>query len=101
MQEIQETEPRVLGRSSRVSNQGFPVLLALARKSLTKGELNRALGMNASESALLLGRLERSRLIQVGSETDEDRDGQPLSLTCEGERVLLHEMEQMCELPER
>jgi DNA-binding MarR family transcriptional regulator len=101
MQEIQEIEVKNLGHGSRISGQSFVVLLALARKSLANGELRATLGMNASEFGQLLDRLSRNHLVGMVSEFDGTDVRQMLRLTDEGERVLLHEMEQMCELPER
>jgi len=100
MQGIQEIEAKSLGRG-RVSGQSFAVLLALARKPLTNWELRASIGMNSTEFGQLLDRLRRNRLVGVVSEPDERGLRQTLCLTDEGERVLLREMEQMCELPER
>lgn len=101
MQEIQEIEAKSFGHGSRVSSQSFAVLLALARKPLTSGELHVSFGMNPSEFGQLLDRLRRNRLVGAVSELDQRGARQTLCLTDEGERVLLNEMEQMCELPER
>jgi len=101
MQEIQEIEAKSFGHGSRVSGQSFVVLLSLARKPLTKGELRASFGVDPSEFGQLLDRLRRNRLVDVVSETDGRGAMQALCLTDEGERVLLREMEQMCELPER
>ncbi|MGD0318313.1 MAG: hypothetical protein ABSB56_01265 [Nitrososphaerales archaeon] len=101
MQEIQEIGAKSFGHGSRVSGQGFVVLLALARKPLTNGELHASFGMKPSEFGQLLDRLRRNRLVGVVSELDGSGVKQTLCLTDEGERVLLREMEQMCELPER
>lgn len=101
MQEIQEIGAKSLGHGSKVSGQSFVVLLALARKSLRNDELSASFGMNPTELEQLLGRLHRSHLVDVVSEFDGRGVTQTLCLTDEGERVLLREMEQMCELPER
>ena len=101
MQEIQEIGAKSSGHGSRVSGQSFVVLLALARKSLTDGELRASFGMKPPEFWQLLDRLRRNRLVKVVSELDGRSVRQTLCLTEEGERVLLREMEQMCELPER
>ncbi len=101
MQEIQEIGAKSFGHGSRVSGQGFVVLLALARKPLTNGELHASFGMKPSEFGQLLDQLRRNRLVGVVSELDGSGVKQTLCLTDEGERVLLREMEQMCELPER
>jgi len=101
MQEIQETGAKNLDHDNRVSSQSFGALLALARGSLTNGELHASLGMNPSEFGQLLDGLRRKRLVSVASEHEWRSDKQTLRLTDKGERVLLHEMEQMCELPER
>ena len=101
MQEIQEIGAKSFGRGSRVSGQSFVFLLALARKPLTNEELRASFGMSLSEFGQLLNRLRRSRLVDAVSEPDERGAGQTLCLTDEGERALLCEMEQMCELPER
>jgi transcription initiation factor IIE alpha subunit len=101
MQEIQEIEAKSLGHGSRVSGQSFAVLLALARKPLTSEELHTSFGMNSAEFGQVLDRLRRNSLVGVVSELDVRGFRQTLCLTDEGERVLLREMEQMCELPER
>ncbi|MGD0476822.1 MAG: hypothetical protein ABSB29_01495 [Nitrososphaerales archaeon] len=101
MQEIQEIGAKSFGHGSRASGQSFAVLLALARKSLTNEELRASFGMNPSEFGQLLDRLRRNRLVGVVSELDGRGVRKTLRLTDEGERVLLREMEQMCELPER
>ncbi len=101
MQEIQEIGAKSFGHRNRVSGQSFAVLLALARKSLTDGELRTSFGINPSEFGQLLDRLRRNRLVRVVSELDRRGVMQTLCLTDEGEKVLLREMEQMCELPER
>jgi transcription initiation factor IIE alpha subunit len=101
MQEIQEIGAKSFGHGSRVSGQSFVVLLALARKPLTSGELHASFGMNPSEFGQLLSRLQTNHLVGVVSELDGMDVEQTLCLTDEGERVLLREMEQMCELPER
>jgi DNA-binding transcriptional ArsR family regulator len=101
MQEIQEIGAKSFGHGSRVSGQSFVVLLALARKPLTEGELCASFGMNPSEFGELLDRLLRNRLVDVVSEVEGRGVGQTLCLTNKGEIVLLREMEQMCELPER
>ena len=101
MQEIQEIGATSFGHDNRVSGQSFVVLLALARKPLTNGELHASFGINPSEFGQLLDRLLRNRLVKVVSEPDGKGVMQTLCLTDEGERALLHEMEQMCELPER
>ena len=101
MQEIQEVGARSSGHGSRVSGQCFVVLLALARKSLTNGELHTSFGMNPHELGQVLDRLRRSHLVDAVSELDGRGVMQALYLTDEGERALLREMEQMCELPER
>jgi len=101
MQEIQEIGAKSFGHGGRVSGQSFVVLLALARKSLTNAGLCASFGINPSEFDQLLDRLRRSHLVDVVSESDGSTVMQTLRLTDEGERVLLREMEQMCELPER
>jgi DNA-binding transcriptional ArsR family regulator len=101
MQEIQEIGAKSLGHRSRVSGQSFVVLLALARKPLTDGDLHASFGMNPSELGQLLDRLRRNHLVDMVSEFDGSGVVQTLCLTDEGEKVLLREMEQMCELPER
>lgn len=100
MQEIQEIEAKGFGQVSRVSSQGFAVLLALARKSLTEGELLATFGISLSEFGQSLDRLRKDRLLGAVSELDGENVRQVLCLTDEGEKVLLREMEQMCELPE-
>jgi DNA-binding MarR family transcriptional regulator len=100
MQEIQEIGAKCLSHGSRVSGQSFAVLLALARKPLTEGELRASFGINLSEFVQLLDGLRGNRLVRVVSEFDGRSFRRTLSLTEEGERVLLGEMEQMCELPE-
>jgi len=89
------------GRRDRVSSQSFVVLLALARKPLTNGELGSALGANPAELGHLIDRLRRNGLVDPVNELGEVGASQALRLTNKGERVLLSEMEQMCELPER
>jgi DNA-binding MarR family transcriptional regulator len=101
MQEIQEIETKGFGHDSRVSSQSFDVLLALARKSPMSREVPVSFGMNPSEFGQMLDRLCRTRLVGVVSELDERDVRQTLRLTDKGERVLLREMEQMYELPER
>jgi len=101
MQEIQEIEAKSFGPISRVSDQSFIVLLALARKSLSNEELHTSFEMDSLELGQVLYRLRRSHLVDVVSELDGTSVMQAMCLTDEGERVLLREMEQMCELPER
>ncbi len=101
MQEIQEIGAKSFGHGSRVSGQSFAVLLALARKPLTNGELGASFGINPSEFGQLVDRLRSNRLVKMASEPDGIGVMQTMCLTDEGERVLLREMEQMCELPER
>jgi len=100
MQQIQ-VEAESLGRGSRVSSESLAVLLALARKSFTIGELGATLGMNPSEFGHLVDRLCKKRFVDTAYESDGDRAIQTLHLTDKGEQALLREMEQMCELPER
>jgi DNA-binding MarR family transcriptional regulator len=101
MQEIQGTEAKNFGRGTGVSNQSFAVLLALARKPLTDGELGTTFGVNPSELGRLIDRLRKNCLVDAVSDFDERGARQALCLTDNGEMVLLHEMERMCELPER
>jgi DNA-binding transcriptional ArsR family regulator len=101
MQEIQEIGAKSFSHGSKVSGRSFVVLLALVRRSLTYGELRSSFGTSPSELGQLLDRLRRNRLVAVVSELDGNGAIQALRLTEEGERVLLREMEQMCELPER
>jgi len=101
MQEIQEIEAKSFGRGSRVSGQSFVALLALTRKPLTYGELHASLGINPFEFGQLLDRLRKSRLVGIVPESVGLGVMPTLCLTDEGERILLREMEQMCELSER
>lgn len=101
MQEIQEIGAKSFGQRNGVSSQSFAVLFALTRKPLTGGELRTAIGIIPSEFGQLLDRLRKERLVSVVPERDGGGYGQTLCLTDEGERILLREMEQMCELPER
>ena len=101
MQEIQETEAERFGNRRRVSKQSFAVLLALARKPLTDRELRTTIGMSPSEFEQQLDRLRRNHLVDMLSEVDGTSVRKAILLTDEGERVLLREMEHMCELPER
>jgi len=101
MQEIQETVADGFSHNRRALNQSFAVLLALTRKPLTSSELRPTFGMNLSEFSLLLGRLRTDGLVDAVEVTEEEGIRQVLRLTDKGGRVLLREMEQMCELPER
>ncbi|MGP8125387.1 MAG: hypothetical protein ACLQEQ_05895 [Nitrososphaerales archaeon] len=100
MQEIQ-VGAKSIGQRSMVSSQSFAVLLALARKPLTDGQLRATIGMSPIESGLLLDRLRRNLLVSAVSESEEGGVKLTLCLTDEGERVLLRQMEQMYELPEK
>ena len=84
-----------------LANQSFAGLLELARGYITSNELRTYLGMSSSEFGRLLSTLYRDRLVSVDSEADGRAGKQTLRLTEKGESVLLHEMEQMCELPEK
>jgi len=101
MQEIQEIGAKSFGQKSRVSNQSFAVLLALARKPLTDGELMATLEMSPFESGQILDRLRRNRLVRAVSERDVGGAKSAMCLTEDGMRLLLRQLEQMCELPER
>jgi len=86
---------------TRIQSQSFVVLLALARKPLTEGELRTTFESNPSELGELLDRLRKRCLISATTEPERGEFRQELCLTTEGERVLLRELEQMCELPEK
>jgi len=93
--------PRKFGHDGWISSKSLSVLLALVRKSLTDGELPSTFGMSPSELRQLLDRLRRGRFVSTVSEVDGRDERQTLSLTLKGELILLQELEQMCELPER
>jgi len=101
IQEIQTIEAKDFGRERRVSKQGFAVLLALARRSLTVDELGASLGLSGQELQRTLDRLLSDGMVIDSSEVERLSLGHSLCLTGRGEHTLFREMEQMCELPER
>ena len=101
MQEMQSFEAKDAGQKKRVSNQSFAVLLALARRSLTIDELRASLGTSGPELKQTLDRLRSDGMVVDSLEVEHRFHGLGLCLTGQGERTLLREMEQMCELPER
>ena len=99
MQEIQEIGQDEFGPENEVSHEGFAALLALARKPISDSELRSTLGLHPSEFRLLLDELRMGNLVMLGGQ--EEGLLENLCLTEDGEKALLHEMEQMCELPEK
>lgn len=100
-QELQTLGGHEFGHYGNLSKQGFAVLLELARRHVLSDELRASSKMPQSELGQLLDLLRRDRLVSTVPELEGRRAPQALRLTEKGERVLLSEMEQMCELPER
>ncbi|MDA4124354.1 MAG: hypothetical protein OK438_02710 [Thaumarchaeota archaeon] len=100
-QEFQTVGAPDFGQDRYLPKQSFAALLALARKSLTSGELRLSLGVNPSEYRELLDGLHRDYLVDVVSQLDGNEVRETLRLTDEGELALLHTLEKMCELPEQ
>jgi transcription initiation factor IIE alpha subunit len=99
-QELQAVGGHEFGHYGNLSKQGFAVLLELARGHVASDELHASTMMPPSELRRLLDYLRRDRLVSPVSELEGRRVAETLRLTDKGERVLLREMEQMCELPE-
>lgn len=99
-QEVQTVGAPDFGRDRYLPKQSFAVMLALARKPLTSGELRASLGVGASEYGELLEGLHRDYLVDVVSQLEGNQVRETLRLTDEGELALLRTLERMCELPE-
>jgi hypothetical protein len=100
-QEIQTVGAPDFGQDRYLPKQRFAVLLALARKSLTSGELRASLGVGASEFKELVEGLHREYMVDVVSQLEGSQVRETLRLTEEGELALLRTLEKMCELPEQ
>ena len=101
MQEIQAFGANGVGQERRVSRKGFAVLFALARGSLTVEQLRIRLRVDGAELEHTLERFGTDGMVVCSSAGRGTRVPGVIRLTDLGELILLRELEQMCELPER
>lgn len=101
MQETQTIGTKGVGQERRVSRKGFAVLFALARGSLTTEELRVSLRVDREELEQTLERFKVDGMVICSSAGRGTRVERIIRMTDQGELILLRELEQMCELPER
>lgn len=101
MQEMQTIVAKNDGQEKKISNEGFAVLLALARRPLTADELRASVGMSSSEVERTLNRFRLAGMVVDSASVVFPSSARSISLTSQGELALFREMEKMCELPER
>jgi hypothetical protein len=85
-----------------VAGRSFSILFALAGSdSVDMMSLGHRLGINDAECRKTVEDLQNRYLVDLVSRLDGQSVKETLSLTEEGEAVLLRSLERMCELPER
>jgi DNA-binding MarR family transcriptional regulator len=91
--------PGLRGQETDESRLSLSILVALARRPSDVRDLREASRLSAGDFESVLTKLLASGIIARPGDARSTMEG-PVSLTEEGERVLLLELEQMCELPE-